>query len=208
MRHFLFLRHGQIVEEFRKVFYGQLDVPLSEEGIRKSQEVVEKLAKYPFKGIFSSPLERALYPARLLADRTGIPLIVREELKEIHYGEWTGKPREFVMSEPLFWERFKDESLSPPGGESIGALKARARHFWNETLVKCPEGLYVIFTHGGFLRAMLSDLLQLPTTHFFVFETLHLKGPLISHFDDGNFVIRGFNFEVEILGELLEESYW
>lgn len=208
MRHFLFLRHGQIAEEFRKVFYGQLDVPLSDEGIRKSREVVEKLANYPFKAIYSSPLERALYPAKLLAEKTGIPLIVKDELKEINYGEWTGKPRQLIMAEPLFWERLRNESLSPPGGESIRALKERAKKFWVETLINNPEGLYVIFTHGGFLRALLSELLQLPTTHFFVFETLHLKGPLVSYFDDGNFVIRGFNFEVEHLSELLEESYW
>lgn len=208
MRHFLFLRHGQIAEEFRKVFYGQLDVPLSEEGLKKSQEIVEKLLPYPFRAIYSSPLERALYPARLLAERTGIPLIVREELKEIHYGEWTGKPRQLVMADPLFWERLKNENLSPPGGESLRALKDRAKKFWMETLVKEKEGLYVIFTHGGFLRALLSELLQLPTSHFFVFETLHLKGPLISLFDDGNFVIRGFNFEIVNLGDLLNESYW
>lgn len=208
MRHFLFLRHGKIAEEYRKVFYGQLDVPLSEEGIRASQEVVEKLKKYPFKAIYSSPLERALFPARLLSEKTGTPLYIREELKEIHYGEWTGKARHIVMADPLFWARLKDETLSPPGGESIRALKDRAKKFWEQTLINCPEGLYVIFTHGGFLRALISELLHLPSVFFFVFEILHLKGPLISYFDDGNFVIRGFNFDVEILGDLLTESYW
>ena len=36
MKHFLFLRHGPVAEEYQKIFYGQLDIPLSEEGKRKS----------------------------------------------------------------------------------------------------------------------------------------------------------------------------
>ncbi|MCS7198913.1 MAG: histidine phosphatase family protein [Caldimicrobium sp.] len=208
MKHFFLIRHGQIEECYRALFYGQMDVPLSVEGQKKSEELVGQLVSLSIKGIFSSPLKRALYPAKLLAERKGLTLEVREELKEIDYGEWTGKPRESIHKEALFWERFIDDTLAPPKGESIRALRDRARMFWLHILGLKEEGLYIVFTHGGFIRAFLCEILNLKSSLFYAFESYHLKGPLITFFQDGQFVIRGFNFEAQTLKLLLETSYW
>lgn len=208
MKHFLFLRHGQIEESYRGLFYGQMDVPLSEEGKRKSLEVVDILSEIPIRAIYSSPLQRALFPAKLLAQKKSLSLHLREELKEINYGEWTGQPREIIIQNPLFWERLKNENLSPPGGESLKSLRERARKFWEELKNLEEDGFFTIFTHGGFIRALLCEILNLHTSFFFAFETYHLKGPLITCFEDGNFVIRGINFDIQRLSSLLKESYW
>ncbi|MCS7149435.1 MAG: histidine phosphatase family protein [Caldimicrobium sp.] len=208
MKHLFLIRHGQIEDSFRNIFYGQMDVPLSKEGLKKSEELVDHLVSLPVKRIFSSPLKRALYPAKLIAEKKGLTLDIRDELKEIDYGEWAGKPRDMVYKEPLFWERFKDDALSPPGGESIRNLRDRAKIFWLNILSLKDDGLYIAFTHGGFIRAFLCEILNLQSSLFYAFESYHLKGPLISIFKDGLFVIRGFNFEILSLKSLLETSYW
>ena len=203
----IFIRHGFIAEEYRKVFYGQLDVPLSEEGKIKSLKVVDELSNYSIKAIFSSPLQRAFFPAKILSERKKIPLIIKEELKEINYGIWTGRPREEIYKEPLFWERFKNDTISPPEGESIRDLRKRAKSFW-EGLKDLEEGLYVIFTHGGFIRALLCELLNLESRFLFTFEIYHLRGVLITCFEDNQILIRGINIDVKDLGVLLESAYW
>jgi len=207
LRNLFFLRHGPVPEEYTKIFYGQLDIPLSEEGKRRSLEVVEELKKLPLKKVFSSPLKRALFPAEILSKEKGLPLEVREELKEINYGIWTGRLREEVYKEPLFWERLKRDELSPSKGESIRDLRKRARLFWEE-LKGLEAGNYAFFTHGGFMRALLCELLKLESTLFFSFEIYHLRALFITLFEDGVFVIRGVNLKPKDLPSLLEASYW
>ncbi|MEZ0344566.1 MAG: histidine phosphatase family protein [Caldimicrobium sp.] len=207
MKNFIIIRHGPISEEYRKVFYGQMDIPLSSEGERLSLEVVKELKEIPLKRLFSSPLKRALYPAYILSKEEGIPLEIREELKEINYGEWAGRPREEVYKEPLYWERLKKDYLSPPGGESLRDLRRRARNFW-ELVKPLEEGNYAIFTHGGFIRAFLCELLGLESSLFFSFEVYHLKAVLITLFEDGLFVIKGLNLKPGEIKELLAASYW
>jgi len=207
MKNFIILRHGPIADEFRKVFYGQLDVPLSPEGERLSREAVEELKGIPLKKLFTSPLQRAFIPASLLAEALGLPLEVRSELREINYGAWTGRPREEVYQEPLYWERLKRDELSPPEGESIRDLRKRARLFWEE-LGSLEAGNYALFTHGGFVRALLCELLKLESTLFFSFEIYHLRALFITLFEDGVFVIRGVNLRPKELSSLLEASYW
>lgn len=207
MKNLFFLRHGPIVEEYRKIFYGQLDIPLSEEGKLKSLQIVDKLFQFPIKAIFSSPLERALFPAKVLAEKKKIPLIIKEELKEINYGAWTGRLREEIYKERLYWERLENDNLSPPEGESIKDLRKRAKKFW-ETLKTLENGLYTIFTHGGFIRAFLCEILSLESRFFLTFEVYHLRGVLISLLEDNNFYIRGINIKVEEIEEILQRSYW
>lgn len=207
MKNFIILRHGPIAEEYRKVFYGQMDVPLSPEGERLSLEVVEALKDISFERLFSSPLKRALYPALVLSKEKGIPLEIRDELKEINYGAWAGRPREEIYKEPLYWERLKKDYLSPPGGESLRELRDRARKFWL-SLKGLSAGNYAVFTHGGFIRALLCELLGLESSRFFTFEVYHLRALLITLFEDENFLIRGVNLKAGEIKELLEASYW
>ncbi len=203
----LFIRHGPILQEFRKVFYGQMDVPLSEEGRLLSEKIVSILNHFEIKAVFSSPLQRALYPAILLSRKKSVPLLIRDELKEINYGDWTGRLREEVYKEPLFWERFKNDSLSPPGGESIRDLRKRASKFLQE-LINLEKGFYVIFTHGGFIRAFLCEIFNVESSKFFSWEVYHLKGALITIFEDHLFVLKGLNLEVSTISEILKSSYW
>lgn len=207
MKEILLIRHGPISENFRKIFYGQLDVPLSEEGKILSKKVVSLLTPLEIKAIFSSPLKRALYPAFLLSQKKNLPLIVKDELKEINYGKWTGCLREEIYKEPLFWERLKNDTLSPPEGESIKDLRKRAAIFLQE-LKNLDKGLYIVFTHGGFIRAFLCEIFNVESTKFFAWEVYHLKGNLITLFEDHFFVLKGLNLEIENISKILKSSYW
>lgn len=209
MQAFILFRHGKISEEWRDKFYGRLDVPLSEEGIKESIEVVNTLSNLEgIVRVYASPLERALFPARLLAERKGLELIIDPLLVEIDYGSWAGRRREEVMADPLYWERFRDEGVRAPNGESIRDIRERARAFWEKVKGIEPKGLNIVFTHGGFLRALFCELLSLPSKHFFSIEVLHLRAMLVLLFEDGNFLLRGVNVSASEVGKIVALSYW
>ena len=209
MQAFILFRHGKISKEWRDRFYGRLDVPLSDEGIKESIDVVNTLSSLDgIVRVYSSPLERALFPARLLAERKGIELIIDPLLVEIDYGGWSGRRRAEVLSDPLYWERFRDEGVRAPNGESIRDIRDRARAFWERVKGIEPKGINIVFTHGGFLRALFCELLSLPSKHFFSIEVLHLRAMLVLLFEDGNFLIRGLNVLASEVGNIITHSYW
>ncbi|MFN3406361.1 MAG: histidine phosphatase family protein [Caldimicrobium sp.] len=207
MKNIFLIRHGPVAKEYKEVFYGQLDVPLSPEGEELSQRFVKEFSSLEINAIFSSPAQRALYPAQLLAKEKKLPLIVKEELKEINYGAWTGRLRVEVMREPLYWERLKKDYLAPPGGESIRALRERAKTFL-EALKQEPSGNFAIFTHGGFIRAFLCEILNLNSDFFFAFDIYHLKIQFITLFEDNLLVVKGLNCQASQVKSLLDTSYW
>jgi broad specificity phosphatase PhoE len=209
MQAFILFRHGKISEEWRDKFYGRLDVPLSEEGIKESIEVANTLSNLDrIVRVYASPLERALFPARLLVERKGIELIIDPLLVEIDYGSWAGRRREEVMADPLYWERLKNDSVRAPNGESIRDIRERARAFWEKVKGLEPKGINIVFTHGGFLRALFCELLSLPSKYFFSIEVFHLKAMLVYCFNDGNFLFAGLNIHPLEISNLLDLDYW
>ena len=60
------IRHGEVAEEYRNSYYGQMDVPLSEKGLKQSEDVARRLSDIAFDAIYSSDLSRASVLASLL----------------------------------------------------------------------------------------------------------------------------------------------
>ncbi len=206
MRTLILFRHGEVDEKHRVNFYGQSDVELSEKGKRHSVEVVEILSHLDISAIFSSPLKRALFPATLLSQRKNIPLFVRDDLKEVNYGLWTGRARSEVYRDPLFWERLRDDTITPPGGESIRDLRRRAINFLRYAMGE--EGdIGVVFTHGGFLKALICEILNLESRLFYTFEIYYLRA-LILQFKGKDTIVKGMNVSANDVKNILDGSYW
>jgi len=84
------IRHGATAFSAADRFSGATDVPLSEEGERQAARLGQRLAHEPIAALYSSPLQRALQTAALVAPRlTPIPCA---GLREIDYGHWEGRP--------------------------------------------------------------------------------------------------------------------
>ncbi len=166
----LLLRHEE-TENPRGVLYGQQEVPLSPRGRARTQALVRKLARLPVKAVYGSDLTRAAYGAELLSRETGAPLTLTPLLREIHFGRWTGLTFAELLEIPEFRERLANPAeIRPPGGESLRELSVRALKALNLIREKHPEGLVVVFAHGGFNRALLCTLFEIPLKRFFSLE--------------------------------------
>ncbi|NDY41713.1 histidine phosphatase family protein [Dissulfurirhabdus thermomarina] len=193
------LRHGA-VEAPEGVYYGQMDVPLSDLGRRQSEAAAEGLRGVALDGIFSSDLGRCRYLAELLAkDRPGVPLHLTSDLRELEFGEWSGWHWNDIerRAPHLLARRMADlAAFRPPGGESLGDLLARAWRVVEGIVRGDAGGTFALVGHGGTNRVVLARALGLPLDRVFCLGQDLACLNCLDLFPDGNAVVRLLNGRV------------
>ncbi|GAB4258650.1 MAG: alpha-ribazole phosphatase [Methylomicrobium sp.] len=162
------IRHTSTAVE-KGLCFGQSDIPLANTFEQDAAFVLDKLPeRIEHCRIYSSPLSRC----RRLAEKLAHTYIADERLLELNFGDWEGVPFDAIESDALHdWtERFAD--IGPPNGESFSDLCRRAAEFWTHLLTERCEQVFVV-THAGVIRALLSNVLNLPAATAFQFRVDH-----------------------------------
>jgi alpha-ribazole phosphatase len=167
----LFLvRHGEPDESMHGRCYGHLDVPLSAAGLRRGAALGEALRSHEIAAVYTSPLQRALDTARTVASAHGLEAIPREALSELDFGELEGRSHEEIASEHPELYRFWMEDPSTvrfPGGEGLSDLRARVLQEVAGIRERHEGQSVALVAHGGVVRVVLAEALELPDTAFF-----------------------------------------
>lgn len=159
----LLARHGQTTWNTEHRLQGQLDSPLTAEGIAQARSMAEHLQGSGIRTVCSSPLGRALRTAVIIAEQLGADLVEVAELTDLHHGDLAGMTwDEIDQSHPgVREERAANRyGWAFPGGESYAQARARAR----KALSSCgwaSSGLTLLVSHemiGRMLRAELRGL--------------------------------------------------
>jgi len=163
------IRHCQQVQMGEKIFLGQQDPPLSEEGRILAQKIGENLAKYKTNTnkIYSSDLKRATETAEVIKEvlteinpEVGIRIIPKKEFRELNLGSWDGKPiREIKKHFPKeYMERGGDliGYRIDPLSENFYDLQYRAIKELKKVLIDTNEDDIIIVTHSGVINVILS----------------------------------------------------
>jgi alpha-ribazole phosphatase len=164
------VRHGEPDESMHGRCYGRLDVPLSAAGLRRAAAVAEALRSHEIDAVYSSPLQRAFDTARAVASAHGLEPIPREDLRELDFGELEGLSHEEIASKHPDLYRFwmEDPSIVRfPGGEALSDLRARVLPEVAGIREQHEGRAVAVVAHGGVVRVMLSDVLELPDAAFF-----------------------------------------
>jgi alpha-ribazole phosphatase len=142
------------------VCYGRLDVDC-----RDPARVVADLRSRLPAGIavYSSPLRRALRLARELSPPA--PVRVDPRLSEIDFGAWEGRRWDDIAREEIDAWAADVVGFTPPGGESVAALHARALDF-----AASLTGDAAIVTHAGVMRALAGHWRRLPVADWLRLE--------------------------------------
>src|SRR5215472_11912326 len=85
------LRHPQPEAAAAGRCYGSLNVKLSPEGIRQAHSVAESLAIEPLAAIYTSPRQRCIEAASILAAGRPCAVEVMDALRELDFGEFEGR---------------------------------------------------------------------------------------------------------------------
>ena len=146
------------------ICYGQSDVDVSDNFHVEQALLREKLAHLKFDAVYASPLQRCTKLANAL-DLGDMQL--DERLKELHFGDWEMQAWDSIPRELFDVWAHDYAHLSPPNGESFTQLYQRAKAF-TEEVSGCLRGKNVaVVTHGGVIRAMLADALNMPLKGLF-----------------------------------------
>ena len=94
------VRHGQTEWNVLKKFQGQLNSPLTPEGIEKVKETAKELKNVNFEAGYTSQMGRTIATAEIILENNKyeqektsdqkLKLQKLSELNEIHFGEWQG----------------------------------------------------------------------------------------------------------------------
>jgi len=170
MIHIILLRHGHTAwntgdgpdERFR----GLLDVPLAETGVAQARLTAERLSRWPLAAVYSSPLQRALRTAEIIAAPHRLDVRPLPGLSSMNYGHWAGQIHADVARRwpDLYasWQR-DPFSVAIPGGETTAALRDRALAALRAAVAHHGDGETLLFvSHQVVVKVLVCALAGLP----------------------------------------------
>ena len=159
---FYLLRHGE-PSVFGRINGRLPGVGLSDKGRGEITAVAERLAAEKIDAIYASPLQRTRETAEILADRLALPVLYREDVIELDFGEWTGLTADQIRNDER-WQMWSNcRSIATiPGGESWRKVQDRVVHALFDLERIHPEESVVVVSHGDVIRAGLLFALGMP----------------------------------------------
>ncbi|GHE44904.1 histidine phosphatase family protein [Vulcaniibacterium thermophilum] len=170
----LLARHGETPWNAEGRYQGQVDIPLSDVGLRQAQALGARLREVPIARAVCSPLSRARQTAELALGARDIPLTLDPGLMEIAHGTWEGllasEIRERDPERMRAWREAPHEVLMPEG-ESLQHVLDRA---WPALARACdglgPGDTLLVVAHDAVNRVLLCRIMGLPLSRLWSFR--------------------------------------
>jgi len=202
MIHIILIRHGRTGwnpgEGQDERFRGLLDMPLAGEGLAQARVTADRLARQPLNAVYSSPLQRALQTAEMIAAPHGLAVQPLPGLTSMNYGKWAGLLRAEVAQrwpeEFAAWRR-DPFSAQIPGGENIADLRDRAMAALRTTIAQHADGeTALLVTHQVVTRVLACTLAGLPNAaHWQIRQDLCNLNWFDYDPTTGTFIVAGLN---------------
>ncbi len=163
----LLVRHAQTASNTKGRYMGWIDEDLSEEGVWQAKQLSQRLSHWSISAIFSSPLNRALRTAKIVASPHDLTVQKLDGLGEIRIGAWEGMfAEEIAQKFPELWKAWRTDpsDVQMPGGERLSQVNERATSAL-ETVMRDNQGQQVLaVTHDVIVRLLVAYCLQVSTS--------------------------------------------
>jgi len=142
---------------------GRADFNLTALGLQQAKLMAAWVAgNYKVDRIFSSPLKRANQTARALSDRTGVDIVLDDDLMEWQNGPIAGLPREEALAKYPPPE-IKHPHTSMYGQESDIQFRARAETALSKIINgNPPDSTVAIVSHNGLIMRLFQSFINAP----------------------------------------------
>lgn len=163
MSFFLLIRHGH-TDAVNQVMTGHAPgVVLSAAGIEQAASLPARLDGVPIAAVYSSPLERTIATATVLATARGLDVEIEPGFIEVEFGGWTGR-RFTDLASDAHWRQYNTvrSTERPPSGEALIDVQQRAVTALLEIHRKHPDGIVAVVSHADVIRALLLYFLGMP----------------------------------------------
>ena len=158
------VRHGTTDWNEGGYIQGQLDIPLNAAGRAQAQLVAQRLAAVSATALYSSDLLRAYETAQIIGQATGLPVMQKTGLREMHFGAWQGLTSQQIRErDPEVYEarRANPHEVPPPGGETWQQFYQRAVRSLHEVLQETDAQHIIVAAHSGVCTVLWLEALGL-----------------------------------------------
>ena len=203
-RRLLLLRHGVTDWNREGRFQGQLDPPLSADGLDEARLLAERLASDTDlrpAHVVSSSLSRASQTAELVAAACGATLASDPRLVEVGQGVWEGRTHdELAVTDAARYAAWRDGGgRQPPGGESLDSVRGRVAAAIEDLLGGDAWPLAIV-SHGGTLRLLAGRLLELASERSWALDLDNASLSALTQSPDGAWRVDRWNDTLHLLG--------
>ncbi len=171
--HILLIRPGATVLDEQGRIKGDLDLPLSPNGVRQVELIVQQLGDVAVDAVYSSPCLSSRQTADALAERSGARVRIDQDLRNLDHGLWEGKRyEELKQTQPRIYRLWAEhpENVSPPGGETIEHAEDRVERFLKRLFRRTKSGIVAVVAAEPMASIFRSRLLSLPIENFWEVE--------------------------------------
>lgn len=163
MLEILLIRHGRTEWNTRALVMGRRPVPLDGVGRAQAEGLSRFLIDAGLRAIVSSPVERAVQTARIIAEKQGeISVELDERLSEIDYGDWVGLSfADLAEKYAEGWHGYKHAPLDAvlPGGEAVKDVVERIADAVDDVRSRFDDGRVALVSHADPIKIALAHLL-------------------------------------------------
>ncbi len=191
MTKIIFVRHGQTEWNVLGRYQGQTDVALSPLGIEQAEKLAAHFPVDKIEAVYSSDLARAMKTASCVADRFGLTVEPRPELRELNFGDWEGLTYDEIVAKwPDALENFfqHPDVLEIPHGESFPKLRERALACVEEIVSRHPDQTVAVFAHGAILRTILTAALHMDLQYVWTIRQFNTAVNIVTYTEHGTTV--------------------
>lgn len=157
----LLIRAGETEYDQQGRIQGTLDVPLSEDGRRHAEVLIEPLRAQSIDTIYTSPNESASQTAEIIGDALEVKVKTLDKLENLNHGLWQGMLITDVKTkQPKVYRQWQEqpETVCPPQGETVNSAEERIQAVITKLTKKhkadglvavvLPEPLATVFCHS------------------------------------------------------------
>ena len=162
---FFIFRHGETANNVRQIWQGYVGNPdINYRGVKYARNLAFALQRKDIEVIVSSPLLRAYHTASIVATHCQVPLLIRENLHEVDYGNAEGMS--FSRVKELWPENYKrwhnpivtDWTDKFENGETMQEALNRILSVLDELSCSHQHERIAIACHGGLIVLLLGYL--------------------------------------------------
>jgi alpha-ribazole phosphatase len=189
------IRHGEPAETVRGRCYGSLDVGLSAEGRRQMEAVAAYLQAESLAAIYASPRLRTTESAAILASPHACGYREDADLREIDFGDFEGLAYDDIAARyPDLYRQWMETptEVQFPRGESFAAMRVRVMRAFAAIQRVWAGQTVAMVTHGGVIRILIAQALQMPDSCLFRLAQDHAAMSLLLCVD-GTPVVQSMN---------------
>lgn len=148
---------------------GTLDIPLSEQGQRDVERIIEEIRPLGISVIYTGPCQSACQTAEAMADALDVKLKKIDNLRNIDHGLWQGMLIEDVKrKQPKVYRQWQEQPgiICPPEGEMLSEAQERVQAALTKILKKTKEGTVAFVIPDPLAGVVQGELLQREVVNF------------------------------------------